>query len=535
MIHYNLTDERWIPCTMRADNNGRELNLREIFAYARDIAEIADPSPLVTVALHRLILAILHRNFGPSNLAQWQDLWNRGRWDLERLDAYLSHWRHRFELFDEARPFYQVPRMLDVGVQPVATLAMELTSGNNATLFDHSFDDSSQAMTAGRAARYVLARQAFSIGFGKSNPFYLRDSPLTRGYTALVQGDNLFETLMLNLIRYNEQRPLPHNGRDLPRWEQESPAHPDREGTPPCGYLDYLTWQSRRIHLLAEGSPPLVRECQVQQNLRLAVGVLDPFKSYTRDEKSGFVPRGFRPDKAVWRDSHTLFQRSSQVSKRAEVFEWLARIDELRQQGAVRAHSQYSFGLYGFATEVNKSASVILWRSERLPLPLAYLRDSALLERLRAALALIESVKDALRKGMQRLARTLLFPEVEKLNQQQRDDTAALVRSLGAEQSYWSRLETPFRRLLVDLERDRQVDELDFPEVVRYGATVWPAWTGRVELAAKTSFREATRGLDGSARNLKAVALAERTFNYELRRALGEPDQTGEQEGEPAG
>src|SRR5208337_2892458 len=106
-----------------------------------------DPSPLVLIALHRLLLAILHRNFGPESLEVWKKLWQRGRWDEKPLSDYFNRWRHRFDLFDSERPFYQVARMEDANKHPVHLLALEASAGNNPTLFDHSFSTTSATFT----------------------------------------------------------------------------------------------------------------------------------------------------------------------------------------------------------------------------------------------------------------------------------------------------------------------------------------------------------------------------------------------------
>ena len=194
-------------------------------------------------------------------------MWGEG-WETARLNAYFDSWRHRFDLFDSGRPFYQVPWMEGTKVHPIATLMEEAASGNNPTLFDHSTDDTSISATPAEAACYLIARQAYSIGFGKSSPFYFSDSALVRGMTIKMVGENLFETLMLNLVRYKGDEPIPRTGDDAPEWEREEAREPDRQGTIPAGYVDYLTWPSRRIHLIPKGSPPAVIECQVQQNLK---------------------------------------------------------------------------------------------------------------------------------------------------------------------------------------------------------------------------------------------------------------------------
>jgi len=55
------------PCILGTGGQ-EELSIREIFTESKmsGIQEISDSSPLVTVAIHRLLLTILHRNFGPK-------------------------------------------------------------------------------------------------------------------------------------------------------------------------------------------------------------------------------------------------------------------------------------------------------------------------------------------------------------------------------------------------------------------------------------------------------------------------------------
>jgi hypothetical protein len=78
--------------------------------------------------------------------------------------------------------------------------------------------------------------------------------------------------------------------------------------TVPLGYLDYLTWQSRRIHLYPEGNPPVVRRCQIQQNLK-STEVLDPFKCFVRSKEGGFRPLSLRPEKALGVIAMPFFNR----------------------------------------------------------------------------------------------------------------------------------------------------------------------------------------------------------------------------------
>ena len=72
-------------------DGGRELlGIREVLARAPAVAEVRGDSPLVIAALHRLLLAILHRNFPVEDSGQWAALWARKGWDDAVLDGYLG-------------------------------------------------------------------------------------------------------------------------------------------------------------------------------------------------------------------------------------------------------------------------------------------------------------------------------------------------------------------------------------------------------------------------------------------------------------
>lgn len=515
MPGYNLVEEKWIPCILGGQHY--ECGLYEVLVRAHEIGELYDPSPLVTASLHRLLLAILHRNFGPRNLDEWQRLWDAGKWDKKVLDDYFARWHHRFYLFDEQRPFYQVPEIEKAERHPVTRLAQELASGHNATLFDHSYDLAPQPLPASVAARYLVATQAFAIGFGKSRPFYFTDAPLTRGITVLIMGDNLFETLLLNMVPYNEEQPFPVSGQDLPIWEVEHLPQPDKRGSPIKGYLDYLTWQSRAIHLFPEHDYASVKCCQVQQNLRLPdKPYFDPFKCYQRKEKSGWSPLSLREDRVIWRDSHTLLQTTDH-RKRPEVISFLARITVEKGSPEVRASDAYRLNVIGMASEAGNAANITLWRHERLPLPLKYLRDQDLLEALKRALEIAEDAGQALDKATYCLARLLIAPYAEKLNKQQEQDAEHLARHLSPASSYWAKLGTLFPQLVVRLAEDSTLDG----DAIRYGDKVVPWWAGEVRQSALSAFHSITDSFDRSARALKAATRAERTLLASLDRILG--------------
>ncbi len=523
MPSFDLVDEGWIPCVL-ADGTPQELGLRDTLLRAHEIRAIADQSPLITLALHRLLLAVLHRAFdGPQDLDAWIDLWSAGRWDEEQTSGYLEKCRQRLDLFHPERPFYQVPFMADGGGQlPVAVLAQELAAGNNATLFDHHFNAAPGPMAPSEAARNLVALQAFAIGGGVSKPFNFMGGPLTAGLTMLMSGKTLFQTLALNLLAYNEAEPIPRRLNDLPAWEQDHPPVPDRSGTAPRGYLDLLTWQSRRIHLIAENDPLGVRYCQRQQNLKLGEGALDPFKCYRRDDKLGWLPLVLRPERALWRDSNVLFQHAVQAQSTSPTvrpplqFSLLAQID-----GQVTMDPAYTLAAFGLATEPGKAGSVLLWRHESLPLPLRYLDDAELVEVLQKALQAADDMAGVLRSATEILARKLL-PQGAK--------PGDLLFTLAPARRYWWRLEAPFSRFMIELINEAQAGDEDDLELESRALRQWLA---QARSAAEDAFRDITRSLDTSARSLRAASIAERSFGKLLHFTLDKYESKEEQHAPP--
>ena len=491
-ISFNLTEEAWIPC-LSVSGQYRALSLRHFFERASEIREISHPSPLVKVGLHRLLLAIIHRNFGPASLDEWRKVWSARCWEVATLNAYFDRWRHRFDLFDPNRPFYQKTYMPDAKVHPIQKLLEEKASGNNPTLFDHSTDDSPTPLLPSEAACYLIATQSYSIGFGRSNPFYLQDSTLVRGLTVRMIGDNEFETLMLNLIRYHGDYPIPRSGCDVPAWEQEEPPDPDRNGTTPAGYLDYLTWQSRRIHLIPKGNPLTVAECQIQQNLKLPENYdYDPFKAYRKDKERGMIPLGLSEGKALWRDSHALFQDAAESSP-PKVMQWAAQINRLDDESI---RPKYAFEAIGVATTPRKAASILFWRNERLPLPLKYLDDDNLIRCLRDALDWAELMARTLDQVIKEMAKRILATH-------EKPPVQGFVEHLGADRAYWSRLEGPFKRFMEHLPYDQ--DEYGI-----YGNTELQEWKKTLLHTVRDAFEEATRSMERSTRTLKELVVAEK-------------------------
>ena len=395
-LSFNLVDEGWLPCTHAENSELQMLGLRDVLLNAHTLSEIQSESPLETVAIVRLLLAVLYAAINPQNELDWKSLWREEKFAPDKINAYLDKWHDRFDLFSLAHPFLQVANMTMAQAGPLAQLATEAATGNNATLFDHISDDAPPAFSPAAAARRLLAAQAFALGFGKAaeavvgdKPFprpYLADAICLRGITLWLSGENLFQTLLLNLVPGEESR-----RDDVPLWERDDPSKLlDRVGkdgrikSGAKGVVDRMVWQSRMIRLIPEPDGT-VRRAYFTQG-READKSDDPMKVYISDAKLGVYALNLNAEKAAWRDLHTYLNNGKHR------FSALGNVAELVQNGFLPRTALYRLHVVGLATDPGKAGKFLMWRHERMTLPAALLNDENLLSLLYRGIRDVEFV-----------------------------------------------------------------------------------------------------------------------------------------------
>jgi CRISPR system Cascade subunit CasA len=528
---FNLLERPWIPCLTR-QGTAVPLSLRETLARAHELLNITHESPLVGVSVMRLLLAVLHRVYGPRNAASWAILWRSPSFDMAALDGYFDEWRGRFDLFDAERPFYQdasIPRCL---AGPVSKLVHSSASGNNATLFDHSLDDDCAAITAQEAASQLVAHQTYAVGgLATPDPFvpkskYTEGSPTVKGILCMVRGDNLRQTLLLNLRRYHPAQEVPFEGKqDIPAWERVESAQV-RERIP-SGWLDLLTWQSRRILLFPEGDTvaPEVRNAAVMKGEAVSNSFALPEKDSmmawqlapnAQKGANPWIPLSFREERAVWRDAHTLFGKFEDQSVRPPILDW---IGDLTDEVLDESH-RYALDVAGLCTF---QAKVLSWHAESLPLPLTILKQPALCAQVKKALEMAENGESALRSGTKRLADRLLTPQ-DRVGGEKKDSeknaVSRLAGSLLRLQHYWAGLQIEFQKFIVDLAAGGR-DSID----VETGLTEALAeWIRQCRHSAKRSMDLTFRAVGHGDRTFRAMADAESSFIGTLNQKLPDPE-----------
>lgn len=184
------------------------------------------------------------------------------------------------------------------------------------------------SLTPAQAARHLIAAQSFGLAGLSGLVEKFTYAPCVGGALFLVQGKNLFQTLVLNMVRYSEDDPISKRGNDLPAWEMENP-HEER-GLFPNGYLDDFTWQNQRILLKPESDAAgaiRVRTMTMALGLRMESEIQNPMMHYDANNKTKKpFPLRFSESKALWRDSSALFKLHVEGHRPPLVLDWLATL-----------------------------------------------------------------------------------------------------------------------------------------------------------------------------------------------------------------
>ncbi len=522
-MNFNLIDDDWIPCLQRVGEKPQLMSLRQTLLQAHTLREIYADSPLTTAAIYRLCIAVLQSIFrGPQNPKEWHKLWKNEKWRSEEVEPYLNEYLPKFDLFGE-NAFWQI----HVSVLTQDKAAMFLLMGvdqNMGTLFDHRTAAAASPLTLAEAAQALVTTQTFALGGGVSEVGgNFTDAPWARGIIFFAEGDNLFETLALNLMRYPDEQAFPYQATDdRPVWERDEPFQ--REANVPRGMLDYLTWPSRRVRFIPpnESKPEQVDWVRVAQGLEFPKDLRDGMKRIQnikkpQKNKPPFAPLKFEVGRALWRDSGTLFDWRDPTIHRPQVCDWLSDLAD-----SLESHRRLRLMAFGMATEGGQ-ANIIFTRTERLPLPVALLREGELVGKLSEGLSMADSTGKALHRALRTLAAGLLISDNEaRQHEEKREAIQAtkhsqkteitdegggksnekfdkMVNSWGAEGVYWDTLELPFGNFINSLADARDSNEL-------YAATA--KWQSSVRKAAREALDRAEDYAGESVRALRAAVAA---------------------------
>lgn len=274
---FNLLDEPWIM-VLNKDETVSEVSIKEVILNSNSIRRLAGETQTQNTAILRLLLAVCYTVIyrydeeGTSNpvedsddaLNRWKCIWKEGEFQAQPFDDYFENHYDDFWLIGSDFPFAQ-SKFAKVGTHFLASkLIGELSESNNKIrLFQNRSLEAKQSISFGEAARWLL----FTIGYAdvagkplKKNsdgtPKKKKDSPgvgwLGKIGQIYVQGDNLFETLMLNLVVIDRNYEIWPAMK--PQWEQHSIGEERKKISPPQDPAALLTLRSRLILLNEENN-----------------------------------------------------------------------------------------------------------------------------------------------------------------------------------------------------------------------------------------------------------------------------------------
>jgi hypothetical protein len=305
----------------------------------------------------------------------------------------------------------------------------------------HSTDKLTKPLSFAAAARRLVTMQPMGLcglaGPGRGN---FSDGPLIGETVNVIEGENLFQTLQLNLL---SRSPIPAIGADIAAWEEGAPAGAE----PYRGVVDYLTRPTRWVHLVP------TQEGVVSAEMLPCVGipagadlVQDPMLAYDgSDEKRGPRPVRLQSGRAAWRYADSFL---SLGVNRIRPCAAVTHLKELLTEGVLEPKSKATLRLLGSERRPGK-AVLVKWRDETLPFRFSLLGDGGLGAEVSEAIFDADHASKTLWGATRSLATRYLklvsgSSEPNALN--------ALVEECDQRALFWGELDSTGPKLLLDPE-----------------------------------------------------------------------------------
>lgn len=325
---FNLLDEPWIR-VMTLNGETEEQSLLYVLCHAQEYKRLAGELPAQDFAVMRLLLAVVQTviyrydeddeesllDEPQEAVKRWRMIWKSGHLPSDLINEYLTEWHERFWLFHPERPFYQVPEAANGTKASAAKLNGEISeSENKIRLFANRNGAGKSKLTFSEAARWLLYLNGYDDTSAKPKKKGLV-SPgagwLGKMGIVFAEGENLFETLMMNTVLLETENCQECWEEPLPTWELEKCRSGERENINiPDNQAELLTLQSRRILLKRTdnnvdgynllGGDFFQKDGSINEQMT--------FWRVTEEKNKALVvsPRRNNPNKQMWRDFANL-------------------------------------------------------------------------------------------------------------------------------------------------------------------------------------------------------------------------------------
>ncbi len=344
-VEFNLLDEPWIR-VMKEDCTRTEVSLTDAILHAHRYRSLAGELPTQDIAVMRLMLAVLHTIFSrvdengvdapledrkKDTIRRWKALWDKGEFSETAVRSYLQQWHERFWLFHPERPFGQVAGLAIGTDYNAPKLNGEISeSSNKIRLFSSYSGEEKNALTYAQAARWLLYLNAYDdtsskpTKEGKVKNGGKLPSPgvgwLGKLGLIFLTGNNLFETLLLNLVMIQENQV---QAVQKPLWECDVVPSAERvEIAVPDNLAALYTLQSRRILLIRNQDEVTGYRLLGGDFFQKENAFFEPMTVWRTPSKANefYTPKRHDSTKQMWREFSTLYREEE--NHRAGVLNW---------------------------------------------------------------------------------------------------------------------------------------------------------------------------------------------------------------------
>ena len=479
-MSFSLLSEPWIPLV--SNTGQRQLgSLRDALLEPEKWRGIHGASPIETLSLYRLLLAISHRAIGPDPDPRVALI---DSWPRVKLENYLLNWQEHFDLLHPETPFLQVVALRDADLKasPWTRLALECSSGATRLIWDHSIDANPIPKSFAEIALLLVAHLQFTPG-GLVKALRTSGSrgPAAGLLLMLPAGESLHETLALSLVSQTSE----DYDADLPSWERPAlslAALSKPQDIPLEGPAHRYTLLSRAVLLETETDKV--------SWIRYAEGVVandanspaaDPMAAVISGKK-GPMPLLLSVHKGFWRDFQALTGSGGATAA--------ASVNHATDVRGASGNSKPIELLAGGL--LPDQAKIILWRLEERRIAPAILKQNRMITAMEKALELAETTGNSLGKALY-----VLYSEWVRNGSEKEPDPKAIrgVRdSIQAVTNYWGLLEGAFWGL-VQAIGDGVDTEIALDK-----------WRGTLRETVKLTWNQATYALGFDGRALAAAA-----------------------------
>lgn len=265
---FNLVDSPWIKVLLPTAEV-QEVSLKDAVLKAHTFVDLAGENQPQNFAVLRMLLALLYTIFcrvdsegRPHPLAgpdvnvvsieddaeeRWRNLWEAEHFPEKPIEDYLAAHYEEFWLFHPTRPFWQAPIQKGIHFEAAKLIGDLSESNNKIRLFSSRSGAGKKKVPYAEAARWLLFVNAFDDSAAKTGT-----GVGWVGKLGMIQavGDNLFETLLLNLV-FLKDGDTKWEEAPSPLWERVPRVEPTKIPVPddPAALL---TLPSRRLLLQRE-------------------------------------------------------------------------------------------------------------------------------------------------------------------------------------------------------------------------------------------------------------------------------------------